>query len=111
MLQAIVQGIKEPILVLKQIDSPFLEKKIRSKIDQAIELLQKLQELANDHDSSFDMISNVPNSDSFISVEESEESRGEDLASAFEKLAILLPVESKREELKPAMRTVGKTFT
>ena len=68
MLQAIVQGIKEPILVLKQIDSPFLEKKIRSKIDQAIELLQKLQELANDHDSSFDIISNVPSSDSLSAL-------------------------------------------
>ena len=40
------------------------------------------------------MISNVPSSDSFISVEDSEESRAEDLASTFEKLAIVLPAES-----------------
>ena len=53
----------------------------------------------------------MPSFDSFISVEESEKSRGRDFASTFEKLAIVLPAESKRDELKPAMRTVGKTFT
>ena len=66
MIKEIGEGIREPISILKQIDSPFLERKIRTKIDQAIELLQKLEKLANDHESSFDMISNVPSSDSFI---------------------------------------------
>jgi hypothetical protein len=65
----------------------------------------------NDQESSFDMISNIDSLDSFISLDDSENNGGKDLACAFEKLAIVLPVESKRDDkLQPAMRTVGKTF-